>query len=83
MRASVELSRDRVWLERALAVAGAVLVIDVLVDRPYWPGVFEDFTPFPLALVIAVWLPLLARTRARRVADVRVEGDRLVVRGEA
>jgi hypothetical protein len=83
VRARIELHRNRIWLEIALAIAASAYVTWVLLTRPDdvlgYP--IDRFTLFPLSVGVGAWLPLLARTRRRVLGSLRREGDALVIEG--
>src|SRR5260221_5064369 len=78
MRARVELLRNRTGLELFLAAIGALAVIWILVMQP--EGLLEPKEWFCLVMGASAWVPLLARTRSCRLAEVRVDDRGVVVR---
>jgi hypothetical protein len=81
VRARIELYRDRVWLERALAVAAALCVAWVLLARPQALLGFplDRYTLFPLSVGLGIWAPLAARMRWSAIGEIRREGELLVL----
>jgi hypothetical protein len=79
MRARIDVSRNRVWLERGLAGAAAVSVSAILLDHLRL-GPIDAFTLFPAVLGTSVWWPLLARRRWSAVGEVEIDDRWLIVR---
>lgn len=82
MRARVDLHRTRPWVERALALAAALIVTWVLIDRPHLELLglhITRWTLFPASIGFGVWLPLLARRRLGGLGSITREGDVLVI----